>query len=313
MVLLALLVLFVAATFWRGAAREAATLRGIAPSGAFMTMDGTRLHYLQVGAGPDLVLIHGSSGNIRDFDFGLLDTLAKSYRVTAFDRPGLGFSGTIADPSIAAQLHLIQSAAAELGIRNPIVVGQSYGGTLALEWGLQGGPAALVLVSSPALPWPGDLGTYYKVMDTWAGRLIVPWLAAAWLPAGYVETAVAAAFAPDAAPPDYAARMGSALTTRAGSLRANADQVNALRAQLVQMQVGYPGLTLPIELLHGDADTTVPLHIHAQPLSVLLPNATLTVLPGIGHMPHHAALPQVLAAIDRAAARAGLRQAPLSP
>ena len=36
-------------------------------------------------------------------------------------------------------------------------------------------------------------------------------------------------------------------------------------------------------------------------------SARLTVLKDVGHMPHHAAPDQVVAAIDRAAARAGLR------
>ena len=53
-----------------------------------------------------------------------------------------------------------------------------------------------------------------------------------------------------------------------------------------------------MEIIHGDADTIVPLSV---------PNAVLTVLDGIGHMPHHAAPDAVEDAIDRAAQRAGLR------
>jgi len=53
--------------------------------------------------------------------------------------------------------------------------------------------------------------------------------------------------------------------------------------------------------VHGTADTIVPLVIHSQPLSGLLPQAHLTVLPGVGHMPHHARMQVVLDAIDRAA------------
>ncbi len=84
-------------------------------------------------------------------------------------------------------------------------------------------------------------------------------------------------------------------------------QINALRPQVQAMQEDYPTLTLPIELVHGDADTIVPLHIHSQPLMDLIPNGHLTVLPGAGHMPHHTHPEAVIAAIDRAAARAGLR------
>lgn len=303
----------VAATLWRGSARAAAALRDFPPTGAFVTVGGTRLHYRQGGSGPDLVLIHGASGNIRDFDFGLFDALAKTYRVTAFDRPGLGHSDPITDPGLAAQVRLIKAAAAQVGITAPLVVGQSYGGSLALEWGLQGGPAALVLISSPTMPWPGDLDIWYRVNATPFGGLVAPQIAAAWAPGGYVDAAITAIFAPDPVPQGYVEQIGSALTTRAGSLRANAAQINALRAELVAMQAGYGGLSVPVELIHGDADTIVPLTIHAGPLSQILPDAPLTVLPGVGHMPHHARLPEVLAVIDRAALRAGLRQTDQSP
>ena len=297
----------IAATIWRATGRAHSALRDFPPTGAFVTVAGTRLHYRQAGSGPDLVLIHGSSGSIRDFDFGMFEALATRYRVTAFDRPGLGYSDPIADPGIAAQVAVIKAAAADLGITRPIVVGQSYGGSLALHWGLQGGPAALVLISSPSLPWPGDLDPWYRLTRNPAGRVLGSWLAAAWVPDAYVAASVTAIFAPNTTPAGYAAKIGSALTTRAASLGANASQINALRAQLVAMEPLYPGLTLPVELIHGDADTIVPLKIHSAPLSLLLPDAKLTVLPGIGHMPHHVALPQVLAVIDRAALRAGLR------
>ncbi len=91
------------------------------------------------------------------------------------------------------------------------------------------------------------------------------------------------------------------------TFRENARQVNTLRPQVVAMAARYDALTLPIEIVHGDADTTVPLDIHSGPLARRLANARLTVLPGVGHMPHHADPDAVVAAIDRAAERAGLR------
>ncbi|WP_204318265.1 alpha/beta fold hydrolase [Serratia marcescens] len=41
--------------------------------------------------------------------------------------------------------------------------------------------------------------------------------------------------------------------------------------------------------VHGDADQVVPVEIHARPLGRLIPNAHVSILPGIGHMPHHVA------------------------
>ena len=115
---------------------------------------------------------------------------------------------------------------------------------------------------------------------------------------------MAGIFAPQTAPDGYIDYVGTGLTLRRASLRANARQVNTLRPHVVEMSKRYPTLDLPVELVHGDTDDTVPLDIHSQPLSALLPDANLTVLPGIGHMPHHVAPEAVTAAIDRAARRA---------
>ena len=80
-----------------------------------------------------------------------------------------------------------------------------------------------------------------------------------------------------------------------------------LVAEVEAMHMRYAEIDLPVEILHGTADTTVPIHIHAEEVIKIVPSANLTRLDGIGHMPHHTNPEIVTAAIDRAAARAGLR------
>ena len=186
---------------------------------------------------------------------------------------------------------------------DPVVLGQSYGGAVALAWALEGGPRALVLVGSPSLPWPGKLDIWYRVTSNPVGRALAVPLASAFVPESYVRTATEAVFAPDPVPQGYDAWLGAALTLRRETLATNAAQVNALRAELVTMAPQYPGLVLPVELIHGTADTIVPLDIHSDPLAKLLPNVTLTVIDGAGHMPHHGHADVVIAATDRAALR----------
>jgi len=289
--------------------RQAAVQAQFPPLGVLLAVDGVKLHALTRGAGPDLVLIHGASGNLRDL-LPLIDLLAADYRVTAFDRPGLGWSDPIADgASLRAQaLHLAKGAAA-LGITDPIVLGQSYGGSVALAWALDAPlrPRALVLVSAPSLPWPGKLDLWYRLTNTWFGQNVVIALVAAFVPDNYINAAVKGIFAPDPVPDGYLGYVGADLSVRVQALRTNSDQVNALRPQIVAQSARYGELTLPVELIHGDADTIVPLSIHSAPLSAILPNVHLTVLSGTGHMPHHAKAQAVVAAIARAAAHARLR------
>lgn len=300
---------FAALTLWRAQARGARALRETPPTGQFVTVDGLRVHVMVAGTGPDLVLIHGASGNLRDFTFDLMDRLTPHYRVLAFDRPGLGYSDPLpgGETSVAAQAAVLQAAAAQLGATKPLLVGQSYGGTVAMAWALDHPAAALVMISAPSLPWPGPLDPWYRLTETAFGRALLVPLAAAWVPDGYVAGTIDAVFAPQPAPADYLAHLGVDLTLRQSALSANVQQINSLRPQVVAMEPRLPSLTLPIELIHGDADTIVPLAIHSLPLSQRLANAHLTVLPGVGHMPHHTNPEAVLDAIDRAAARAGLR------
>lgn len=292
-----------AVTHRRASAREAAISAAFPPSGEHVTVEGCRLHYEAVGTGPDLVMIHGASGSLRDLSFALKGQLTDRYRVTLIDRPGLGHSDPISEPSLAAQARLIKAAMAMLGVKDPIVLGQSYGGAVALSWALSGGPRALVLVGSPSMPWPGKLDPWYRLTSTRLGRGLAVPLASAFVPQSYVRSATAAVFAPDPVPAGYEDHLGAALSLRRNTLAANTAQVNALRAELVTMEPRYPSLSLPVELIHGSEDTIVPLSVHSGPLSGLLSDARLTVINGAGHMPHHAHGARVIEAIDRAALR----------
>lgn len=295
----------------RATARETAAEAAYPPTGQIIDVDGTRIHAHVQGSGPDLVLIHGASGNTRDFTFALADRLAAEYRVIAFDRPGLGWSDSLGPDGISPMMQaaILQKAADRLGVQRPIVLGHSYGGAVAMAWGLTDTPdvAALVVVSGATMPWPGGLGAYYAVTGSRIGAATVIPAITAFAGEGQTKGIVAAIFAPDAPPPGYADYVGVGLTMRRATLRDNAFQVTRLRPHVLRMSEAYPRLTLPVELLHGTADTVVPADIHALPLSELLPDGNLVLIDGAGHMPHHTHPDEVIAAVNRAATRAGLR------
>ncbi|MFP7673205.1 alpha/beta fold hydrolase [Marivita sp. S0852] len=281
------------------------------PEGQFLTVNGTRVHYVTKGAGPDVVLIHGASGNLRDFTFSMVDKLADQYRVTAFDRPGLGYTERVNPDgtSITEQAILLSDAAAELGLQQPIVLGQSYGGAVALAWAVErpDSLSALVLVSAASNPWTSDLSTFYQVTSSHVGSATVVPAITAFTPNSIVEQAIDGVFRPQSAPEGYSEHIGAPLTLRRVSMRANAMQRANLLDEIEALHPRYGEISVPTEIIHGDADTTVGLSIHSIPLSNQIEGANLTVLEGIGHMPHHAAEPEVIAAIDRVASRAGLR------
>ena len=318
LIVLALVVAFVALVQFRAGANERAAHAAYPPVGQMIDVDGVQVHAWVKGQGPDVILIHGASGNLRDFTFGLADQLAKQYRVIAFDRPGHGWSDRLPGNSGAwnaktetpfEQAEIMQRAADQLGASNPIVVGHSYGGAVALAWGLSrvDQTAALVLLGGPSQPWEGDLGLLYQVTSSAVGGALVIPPATAFLSKAYLHNSIDSIFAPQPAPEGYADHIGPELSIRRETTRANAQQVNGLYPHIVEMTKQYHRLSMPIELVHGDADTIVPAYIHAEVMARELPNATLTLLPGIGHMPQHTNPKDVVAAIARAASRAGLR------
>ena len=79
--------------------------------------------------------------------------------------------------------------------------------------------------------------------------------------------------------------------------------MNWLRPYVVEMSAQYGQIKVPVEIVHGDADTIVPLAVHSAKVPGQIAGANVTVLPGIGHMPQHTNPDDVIAAIDRVAAR----------
>ncbi|MDF0599513.1 alpha/beta hydrolase [Psychromarinibacter sp. C21-152] len=296
---------------------EAAAERAYPPQGRFVEVDGRRVHVVVEGRGPDLVLIHGASGNARDFTFRFVDAVKDRYRVLAFDRPGLGYTDRVSDryggatntrgESPAEQARLLAAAAAKLGASRPIVLGQSYGGAVALAWALERPTAGLVIVSGATQPWPGQLAPQYPILSSALGGATVAPLVTAIAPKDRATLSLAAVFAPQAPPEGYEEYIGVGLAMRRETLRANARQVSALKDHLRRMSQRYGEITVPVEIVHGTADRIVGFDIHARPLAEQLPNARLTPLRGIGHMPHHVAQEAVIAVLDRLARRAGLR------
>ncbi|MEM9707445.1 MAG: alpha/beta hydrolase [Pseudomonadota bacterium] len=307
--LILLLLLGVAVVQWRAAAREASARAAFPAEGVFVEVDGRRVHAVQMGAGPDVVLIHGSSGNLRDYTFALAPALAKKYRVTVFDRPGLGWSDRLepgAEGSGAQGRHLKQAADA-LGVEMPVVLGQSYGAAVALAWVLDhpGETRAMVSVAGPSHLWEGPLPFVYQINSSWFGsRFIVPILTG-FVPDSYLQRSIEGVFAPQAVPEGYSAALGAELALTRTALRANAAQRASLKGEIAKLVPRYGGFPVPLEIVHGDADTLVSVEIHGKLMVKDTDKARLTTLEGIGHTPHHVAVEAVAAAVDRAFERGG--------
>ncbi|TCP42109.1 alpha/beta fold hydrolase [Rhodovulum marinum] len=281
------------------------------PTGRVLDIDGTRVHAHQEGDGPDVILLHGAGGNTRDFTFDLMARLSDRFRVTAFDRPGLGHTDPLHPhgESPFEQAEILEAAAVRLGLKPAVLVGHSFGGTVALAWGLNypARAAAIVSLAGAAMPWPGGLGPWYAVASSDFGSAFVIPFISAFAPRMLADRAIERIFDPDPVPEGYGDHIGIELSLRPDTLRANTRQVNGLKPHIRAMAARYGELSMPIEILHGTADEIVPIEIHSRPFAALVPSTNLIELHDVGHMPHHARPDATVAAIGRAAQRAGLQ------
>lgn len=301
-------------------AREAE--RRFPADGRFVAVEGGRLHVIETGTPgdgpggaaehtPAIVLLHGASANARELSSTLGTALARSYRVLAFDRPGHGWSdrpGGRAAASPASQSALIRQALDRLGVKRAVVVAHSLAGAVAARMALDDPSLVrgLVLLGAVTHEWPGGVTWYYTpASSSWAGWLFNRAVAA---PVGalMLDGAVREVFAPDPAPADYAARSGVRLVLRPSEFLANAQDVVDLIHGVREQQHRYGELAIPVSVIHGLSDGTVSPDLHARAFARQVEGSRLVLLPGGGHMPHHAARDVVLDEIEAvvAAARA---------
>lgn len=258
----------------------------------FVEAEGVSIHVAQWGAGPDALLIHGASSDMGVFQPTIVPRLERSFRLSAYDRPGLGL--TQARPPGAERLGVQARVAAgvidSLGLRRPIVIAHSYGGAVALRLALDHGGkiGGLVLIAPVAYAWNGGVSWHLHwsshpvIGDFFNGVLTRPFVDAA------ARSGTAAAFAPSTLPPDYFERAGVMRAVRPGAMRANAADVIALNREVTAQQDRYREIRMPVGLMAGDQDSVVSPTIHSLRLAQTLANARIDVLQGVGHLPHEA-------------------------
>ena len=130
----------------------------------YIDADGLRVRYLEAGAGPVVLFIHGASlGSSAEVWEDIFEPLARAgYRPIAYDQPGYGLTDTPTDFTNSYRAGFIAKLMDALTVERATIVGHSQAGGFALQMALQRPHrvAALVVVSSgpllPPLPEPAD-------------------------------------------------------------------------------------------------------------------------------------------------------------
>ena len=292
------------------------------PRGRFITIGGLRQHVVELGesAGAQdgvqrgarekapIVLIHGAGCNLEDMRLALGERLAARHRVILIDRAGLGWSKRAGrrGSSPAYQAAMLRDVLDKLGVERAVVVGHSWGGTLAAAFALDHPRrvAGLVLLAPPLFPLMRNMTWLYAIFAT----PVAGWLYARTLELPlalpFVGMALSSAFLPQLPPRGYIKRTAAMLWLRPATFLANARDVADLKTNLVPQAARYARITAQTVIITGSSDMVVPPRYHAFAFAEALPAAKLVVLPGIGHMLHHVAADRVIAEIEELMANA---------
>jgi pimeloyl-ACP methyl ester carboxylesterase len=248
---------------------------------AFMekTITGLSIHYQVMGEGKDLLLLHGwgvDSSVMRPMQ----EHFSAHMRVTSLDLPGFGKSDTPQVPwGIYDYGNLTEAFVAELGLVDPVILGHSFGGRIALILGARGLAKKLILVDAAGIRPKRSLNYYLRVGSYKAAKKVMA------LPGlrFYREKALDL-WRKNNPSSDYQAAQGMMRQIF----------VNVVNEDLKPL---LPIVTAPTLLIWGADDTATPLS-DGRLMERLIPDAGLVVFEHSGHYSFLDNTPGFYAAVD---------------
>lgn len=252
--------------------------------GAYIHVNGLRLHYVEQGSGPAVVILHGFTGSTASWS-SLLPTLAGNYRAIAVDLIGHGRSEAPREWERYTMTRCVKDLLAlldRLDIQKAVLLGYSMGGRVALHLAA-GAPhriAALILEStSPGLATDEERAQRRRADDDLAGMIEAEGVEAfvdRWeqLPLFATQEDLAPAVRADL----RTQRLANRPLGLANSLRGmGSGSMESLHHRL-------PAMTMPALLVAGRLDTKYAAI--AQGMAAAMPRSELVIVPGAGHNIH---------------------------
>ncbi len=253
----------------------------------FMTLsDGTRVHYRDQGdrAAPVLVLLHGRSSSAFTWE-GWAKALSGRYRLISIDLPGHGLTGRTAtdDYSDAAAVAFVKAVTEKLELYRFTVVGNSWGGELAGAFAIANPKRVthLILIDAGGIAMPGGerkVPLAFQLM----GKPVIGDLLAWITLRAIVAEGVRSVYGDPAKVTDALIDQFHDMGRHEGNR-----QVRKMRLKLPQealLEGRLKEIRRPTLILWGEKDGLLPLSM-GQQFDAGIPNSTLHVFEGAGHVP----------------------------
>jgi pimeloyl-ACP methyl ester carboxylesterase len=237
-------------------------------------IDGLRVAYERVGAGPVLLLIHGYVGDGASNWWPQIDALSDDFTVIAWDAPGAGRSSDPPDQfGMADYADCLAWFIKRLALGRPHVVGLSFGAALAIEFCRRHPdvPSTLTLVGAYA-GWAGSLPE-----ATARQRLNQALELSELSPDSFVDALLPTMFSQETSADAVDSFRSAMLAFHPAGFRAMA------RAAAEDLREALPHIEVPTLLVYGSGDLRAPKAV-ADDLHAAIRGSTLVRLPGAGHV-----------------------------
>lgn len=254
-----------------------------------VSIHGHDVRYRMAGSGPALLLLHGIAGSSRAWK-EVMPRLVDSYTCIAPDMLGHGESAKpMGDYSLGAYASGARDLLVTLGIDRATVVGQSFGGGVAMQFAYQHPEMCerLVLVDAGGLG--REVSWLLRAVTLPGSELVMP--ALFQRRARPVGDSVARTLAGWGIQSPRLAEIwrafGSLTETenRAAFLRTMRGVIDAGGQTVSAMDRLYLAAHLPTLIVWGDQDWIIPVE-HAHHAHEAMPGSELVIMPGVGHFPH---------------------------
>jgi pimeloyl-ACP methyl ester carboxylesterase len=281
-----LLILFVYAAFNYQADVPVEKLKGryAQPPSQFVDLMGMQVHYRDEGPPADsipIVLLHGTSSFLQTWD-ACTAVWSKNTRVIRMDLPAFGLTGPIpsGDYSLESYVSFLHAFLAKLNITSCYLAGNSLGGSIAYTYAATYPEQVkkLILIDPAGYPIIGAKGALAFKM---ARMPVVNNLFKVLTPRNIVRKSLEDVYGNSDLVTDSLVEMYRDMTIREGNRAAMIKRLNMPQSADTLV---IKTLTMPTLVIWGDQDQLIPVS-HAYKFQRDLPNDSLVILPGVGHVP----------------------------
>ncbi len=253
---------------------------------AFINVGNMDVHYRDEGILSDsipIVLIHGTGSSLHTFDEWTTQ-LKSDYRVIRMDLPAYGLTGPFPDRnySMESYANFIYEFLGALGVTKCIIGGNSLGGSVAWNFTAKYPEMVdkLLLIDAAGYPFNSkSVPAAFKLAKIPILKQLLTFIT----PRPVVESSVQNVYADDSKVTDELVERYFELTLREGNRQAFVDrmkfQMGSDESESIIQSINQPTL-----ILWGDQDELIPIE-SAYRFQSDLPNNTLVILEGIGHVP----------------------------